>query len=192
MKLFIFCLCLLLLAGDLVFAGGKRKKAPNPNDTTPNSQPQPSPDQPAPPSETTPSPPAAPIDPALATTQKNIADLRANIAALNQCTKSTVDSDLRASLLNNLTAAAQGTKPAQESIQQLADDLVGATLGRNQMQPLTLARDIHAAFNSSHLADTQLQAVLDQVRSVLGDSDVPAKAIAAVNSDLRRIASETK
>jgi hypothetical protein len=202
MKSFIICLCLLLAAGESVFAGGKKNKSgkSSKNSSTPTET------QPATPADTQPvqepttapapepTPAAPPVDPVLAATQHNIAELRADFAVLNACTNDTPPAERKTSLLNNLKAAAQGTTPPEDSIHQLADHLLTATLGRKQMQgqQLSLARYIHASFNGSHLKEAQQKMIFDAVKNIFTDSGVPAGDAGAIVGDLRKIAGETQ
>lgn len=203
MNSFVICLCVLLLAGETALAGNKKhSKKPstnNNNATTTNQQaspanpttpPAPAPDIPPPAAV----PVAVPVDPVLAATQRNIAELRADFIILNICTNDAAPADRKTSLLNDLKAAPQGTPPPEDSIHKLADQLLSATLGRNQMQAqdLTLARDIHAAFNGAHLTDAQRKLIFDEVKSILTDSGVPTNDADAIVGNLQKIARETQ
>ncbi len=204
MKLFILCLCLLLTAGESAFAAGKKKSGKSSgkssNNTAPaNTQPAtPADPQPVQPPTTAPAPEptlaAVPVDPVLAATQRNIAELRANFAVLNNCTNDTPTAEQKTSLLNNLKAAAQGTTPPEDSIHQLTDHLLTATLGRKQMQTqqLPLARYVHAAFNGAHLKEAQQKMIGDAVKGILTDSGVPKDDAIAIVGDLQKIAGETQ
>ena len=204
MKAFIICLCLLLAAGESVFAGGKKNKSgkssKNSSSTPTDAQPvTPADTQPVQEPTTAPAPeptPAAPpvVDPVLAATQRNIGELRADFAVLNACTNDTPPADRKISLLNNLKAAAQGTPPPEDSINKLADHLLTATLGRKQMQAqqLPLARYVHAAFNGSHLKEAQQKMICDEVKNILTECGVATNDAVAIVGDLRKIAGETQ
>ena len=199
MNSFVICLCVLLLAGETALAGNKKhSKKPstnNNNATTTNQQASPAnPTTPPAPAPDSPPPAAVPVDPVLAATQRNIAELRADFIILNICTNDAAPADRKTSLLNDLKAAPQGTPPPEDSIHKLADQLLSATLGRNQMQAqdLTLARDIHAAFNGAHLTDAQRKLIFDEVKSILTDSGVPTNDADAIVGNLQKIARETQ
>jgi len=207
MNSFIICLCMLLFAGETALAGNKKhSKKPstnNNNATTTNQQaspansttpPAPAPDSPPPAAVPAAVPVAVPVDPVLAATQRNIAELRADFIILNICTNDAAPADRKTSLLNDFKAAPQGTPPPEDSIHKLADQLLSATLGRNQMQAqdLTLARDIHAAFNGAHLTDAQRKLIFDEVKSILTDSGVPENDADAIVGNLQKIARETQ
>ena len=149
---------------------------------------------PAQPNSPAPPPQAAPTDPALAATLQNITSLRADFAALNDSTGAKADSTQKVSLLNNLSAAAQGTKPASASVQKLAGHLTTAILGRKTLpaHQTKLARDIHAIFNSSHLSAAQQQMMFDDVKKILEGSGAATEDVASVMADLQQIAGETK
>jgi len=134
------------------------------------------------------------VDPALAATMANIADLRTDLAALNRSTETSVPSDLKASLLNHLVAAATGTKPASTNVQKLGNDLSKTVLGKTKMQAqqLALARNLHALFNAGHLQAAQQQAVLDSVRKILTDAGSPAEDVDTIVADLKEIAAATR
>lgn len=134
------------------------------------------------------------VDPALAATLANITDLRTDLAALNRSTESAVPSDLKASLLTHLAAAATGTKPASTNVQKLGNDLSKTVLGNTKMQAqqLTLARNLHAIFNAGHLQAAQQQAVLDSVRKILTDAGSPADDVDTIVADLKEIAAATR
>jgi hypothetical protein len=191
MKPALLILCALFTAGvalgdPYVIAKGQAKRDVNQSNARQGIAPA-QPNQPAP-------PPAAPIDPVLAATLQNIASLRADFAALNVATGAKVDATQKVSLLNNLSAAAQGSKPASASVQKLAGHLTTATLGRKTLpaQQAKLARDIHAIFNSSHLAAAQQQAVFDDVKKVLEGGGAATEDAANVIADLQQIAGETR
>ena len=148
----------------------------------------------APPAQAEPAASAAPMDPALAATLQNIGNLRADIAAFNAVTNAAPEATQKTSLLNNLSAAAQGTKPAAETIKQLGDHLIAATCGKKMPPPqqTTLARDIHAVFNSSHLTAAQQKLMFDDVqKTLIAAGSLPAD-VGAVVTDLKTVATETK
>jgi len=137
----------------------------------------------------------APVDPALQATLSNINGLQTDLGALNNATGDKPDPMQRISLLNNLSAAAQGTKASSDSVKRLADDLLTAVSGRKQLttaQQTRLARDIHAIFNSSHLTDAQQKLMFDDVQKILTDGGVSLDATVDVVTDLKKISSETK
>lgn len=135
-----------------------------------------------------------PVDPALAATQANIANLRADIAALNRSVEAKPSSDERMALLNDLSAAAQGPKPATTFVQKLAGHLGTACLGKKTppAEQLKLARAIHALFNGTHLSASQQPTILDQVQKIFANTGTPVDAIENVLTDLKAIATETR
>ncbi len=145
---------------------------------------------------TSPGTPAAPpTDPALAATLQNIADLRADLNALTRAADATAGADQRAALMNHLSAAAApGKKAAAASVKQLAGHLISAVSGRKGLtaQTARLAQNLHAFFNSAHLAATQQMTLLDGVKKILTDAGVPTDDADNVISDLKQIATETR
>ncbi len=141
------------------------------------------------------SPKAAPMDPALQATLSNINGLQTDLGALSNSTGDKPDPMQRISLLNNLSAAAQGTKASSDSVKKLADDLLTAVSGRKQIttaQQTRLARDIHALFNSSHLTEAQQKLMFDDAQKILTDGGVSLDAAVDVVTDLKKVSSETK
>lgn len=138
--------------------------------------------------------PSAPPNPALQATLSNISSLQADFKAVGNAS-GTPDSSLKVNLLNDLTSAAQGGKATSDSVKKLADDLLTAVTGKNQLtaaQQTKLARDVHAIFNSSHLTDAQQQTMFDDVQQTLTSGGVSLDNAVDVVVDLKSIASQTK
>jgi len=143
---------------------------------------------PAVPPQTVPQP-----SPALAATLQNIANLRADFAALGNLTGTNAATQKQL-LMNDLATAAQGPKPAPGSVSRLADDLVAATAGKAKTDAAQqkLAQDIHAIFNSSQLSPSQKQMIFDSAQKTLQSSGAAAEAATNVVNDIKQIATETK
>jgi len=140
-------------------------------------------------------PSAPPMDPALAATLQNIADLRADLTALNQAADAQAGADQRSSLMTHLSAAAApGKKATTASVRKLAGHLITAASGRKSLtaQNAQLARSLHALFNGAHLSAAQQPTLLDGVKKILTDAGVPADDADNVVSDLKLIATETQ
>ena len=148
--------------------------------------------QPPPAAPNQPQPP--PADPVLQAALRNIASLRADIAALINTAGEKPDPAIKPSLLNDLTAAAQGTKPPSASVQKLAGHLMTALIHKKIPAPqqLKLARSLHAACNGGHLSPAQQQTLLDDVNLILTDAGTLAGDTDYVANDIRQIATETK
>jgi hypothetical protein len=131
--------------------------------------------------------PAQP-DPVLQATLRNISNLQVDFEDLGSGRTNTL------ALQNDLTAAAQGVKPAPASVTKLAEDLASAVSGNKQLQAQQqrLAQFVHAMFNSSHLAATQQQSVLDAVEKILAAGGVSPDDTTKIINDLKAIAIETK
>jgi hypothetical protein len=149
----------------------------------------------APASASTPAPAAAaPPNPALQATLQNISNLGADIAAFSISTNAAAEPARKVSLLADLNAAAAGTKPTQDTVQKLADDLVNVTGGKQKLiaQQTRLGRDIHALFNSSHLTTGQQVSIIDDVQKILIENGVASDDASKVLDDLKMIETETK
>jgi hypothetical protein len=139
--------------------------------------------QPAPPAHNPP-----PMDPALAATLQNIANLRSDFDGL----KTNVAPER--SFTNDLASAAKETKASETSVSKLADDLQTAIAGNEKLRPKhqKLAQDIHAIFNGAHLSADQELTVFDDVQKILQDGGTPSDETAALLDDIKKIARETK
>jgi hypothetical protein len=132
-------------------------------------------------------------DPALQATLKNISGLQSDFAAFTQSDKP--DDAQKASLLNNLSGAAQGAKAKDESVKKLAGDLTAAIAGQKNLlapQQARLAREVHAMFNGSHLTDALQAKLLTDIQKTLTASGCSSDSVQAIITDLKTIASETK
>ncbi len=136
--------------------------------------------------------PAAPADPVREATLKNIADLQADFSAFNNATGTEVDAAKKAALLNDLSAAALGKKPASASVQKLAGDLIAATIGKKNTAVQKLSRNVHALFNSGHLTAAQQSSLLDEVKKNLTTAGAATDDAVNVFQDLKGIVEETK
>jgi len=140
-------------------------------------------------------PAAPPLDSALAATLQNIADLRADLDALNQAPDAQAGADQRSSLLNHLSAAAApGKKASAGAVKTLAGHLIGTLSGKTRLtaQNAKIARSLHALFNSAHLTDVQQATQLAGVEKILTAAGIPAADAAKVVGDLKQIAAETR
>ncbi len=139
-------------------------------------------------------PPATPTDPALAQTLRKIANLQADIAALNQSTSPKPTSEAKVALLNDLMSAAQGVKPAVTDVQKLGGHLANALNCRKL--PLaaqqSLARNLLGLFNGAHLPAPQQLKSLDAIRKTLMDAGVPAEDLENLQVELKSIATATQ
>ncbi|HEY5346069.1 MAG TPA: hypothetical protein VIK62_06970 [Verrucomicrobiae bacterium] len=193
MKLFAILVVALALGGkalaDVNYDLGKKqaKRDANQNDAQQGVTPA-QPQSPA-------APQAPPADPALLATLQNIADLRADLDAINQAADAQTGADQRASLMTHLSAAAaHDKKAATASIKKLAAHLIATTSGNKKLtaQNAKLARSFHAAFNGAHLSATQQQTLLDGVKKNLTDAGVTVDNADNVVADLKQIAAETQ
>jgi hypothetical protein len=140
-------------------------------------------------------PAAPPMDPALAATLQNIADLRADLDALSQAADAQAGADQRSSLMTHLSAAAAHDKKASPaSIKKLSGHLITNLSGKKNLtaQNARLAQNLHALFNGAHLSATQQQTALDAVKTILTDAGIPADDADNLVGDLKQIATETQ
>ena len=133
-------------------------------------------------------------NPALAATLQNITNLQVDLTAFIDSASDHPDSSQKIALMNDLSAAALGTKATPDSIKELAKDLFTAVAGNKKLlaQKLSLAREIHAVFNSSHLTPAQQQSIYDNLQKTLTTAGVSLDAAVDVVTDLKTIAGETK
>ena len=139
-------------------------------------------------------PPAAPADPVLAATLQNISSLTADISALCKAPAGTVDPALKLALLNDLSTAAQGVKPAKDAIENLATDFSAAVAGRKIPEAVQakLAQTLHGLMNSSHLNVAQLHLMPGIVQKALTHVGVAEDEAKNVVADLKAVADQTK
>jgi hypothetical protein len=128
-------------------------------------------------------PGAQPMSPALVATLKNIANLRADLKALNPT------NPVPSALTNDLAAAAGGIKAPVDKVAKLADDLQAAMAGKPALRAhyQNLAQDLHAVFNGSHLNPGQFQMVSDGMDRILDDGGSSYEARQAVLHDIKDI-----
>lgn len=134
-------------------------------------------------------PPANPApNPALEATLQNIAALRTDFANLDTNPTNTL------ALNNDLTAAAQTTKPPAAAVTKLTQDLAAVIAANKNLKTgyPQLAQFVHALFNSSHLSPAQQQAVCDRVQKILQGGGVPTEDVTRVLDDLKAIAAGTR
>jgi hypothetical protein len=139
--------------------------------------------------------PAAPVDPTLQATLNNITSLQSDFAALSKFTGDKPEASQKISLLNNLSAAAQGMKASTTSVKKLAEDLMTAVSGKKKIasaQQTKLAREVHALFNSAHLTAAQQQSLLADVQKILMAGGASLDEAVNVVTDLKAVAAETK
>jgi hypothetical protein len=132
--------------------------------------------------------------PALQATLQNIGNLRNDLATICESTNSDSIATNKTSLLNDMTAAAQGTKPSQTSVSQLADDLTTAVAGNDKLRPQyqKLAQYVHASFNGAHLTPAQEQMIFgDMQKTLIAGGAAPDSATNVVN-DIESVVNQTK
>ena len=142
-----------------------------------------------------PAPSAPPMDPMLQATLGNINNLQGDFAAFIGATGDKTDPAQKASLMNDLSQAAQSRKAPADAVKKLATDLSLAVSGRNKLAvgpQKKLAVDVHALFNSSHLTEAQRKAMLDDVQKILTDGGASLDDATNVVTDLKQIAEATK
>lgn len=180
MKTFIAFVCALLVAGYATAQGAYNIAKQQAKGAA---------GQPAPAPPAAPPPPASPQpNPALEATLRNIASLRADFEKFDS------NPTNKQPLINDLTAAAQGTKAKPASVASLAGHLATVFAGNKKLraQHQKLAQNIHALFNSAHLSASQQQTMFDGVQKILSDGGVSPEDTAKVIGDLKTIATETK
>lgn len=135
----------------------------------------------------------APPDSALQATLQNVADLQASFLSLGKVTKA--GAEQKVALLNQITAAAQGVKPAAAEVKQLADDLVAALTNNQKLNPSQLkqlAGFVHAACNGAKLSAAQVDQVTAGLQKILTAAEVATPQVDAVIASLKKIIAATK
>ena len=138
--------------------------------------------------------PAAPMDPALQATLKNIAGLQADFAAVVAAGDKPAP-EQKTALMNDLAQAGQGTKASAGSIKRVADDLLTAVAGKNKLaaaQQKLLAQKVHALFNSAHLTAALQEKLLTEVQKLLTDAGASLNDTVNLVTDLKTVVAETK
>lgn len=138
--------------------------------------------------------PNQPVNPVLQATLQNIESLRKDFATLANLTNATPIAAEKKGLTNDLTTAAQGTKPPAQSISQLADDLTTIIAGNNKLRPQhpRLAQFVHASFNGSQLTPAQQQMIFTEVQKMLASGGAAPDDATNVLNDIKTIVSQTK
>jgi len=139
-------------------------------------------------------PQTPPMNPELAATLQNIANLRADLTAVSAAADAAAAGDQRMPLLNHLSAAAQGTKASTANVRKLAADLISALAGRKKISESSqkIAGTVHAMFNGAHVSAAQQETLLNELQKIFTAAEVPADAAAKVLNDLKAVAAETK
>jgi hypothetical protein len=198
MKAFVAFFCVLFAAHTLVadiYSSAMRQARNASANETKMSNAAMNQENPPPPVSPAPATPAPPQDnPALAATLRNISNLQVDFDVLGKLSEVKPDSLPKKMLLADLTAAAQGAKPPENSISELADDLANAVAGKKAMdgQHQKLAQDVHAIFNSSHLSTEQQKTISGDVQKILQDGGASPDETTNVVSGIQTIASQTK
>jgi hypothetical protein len=126
--------------------------------------------------------------------QQNVAKLRADLTAINAAPDATAAAEQRISLLNNLSAAAQGTKASPATVRKLVGDLITALPGRKKISTddtQKFARALRALFNGKNLSAAQQETQLNDVKKILTDAGVSAEDVSKIEADLKTVAAET-
>lgn len=194
MKKFIALTCALFMAtavfAQVNYGAAIRQAHTAVNQTESASQGSTQPMQPQPqqPASVPPAQGSQPMDPVLAATLHNIANLSADFDQL------TANTPPAPAFTNDLATAANEAKASPTTVAKLAGDLQTILGGNEKLRPQhqKLAQNIHAVFNSSHLSATQQQAMATEVQKILLDAGVPAEQAAALDADIKAVEDETK
>lgn len=185
MKTFALLVCALFISGqiqaqNMSIARDQAKRAAGSGGGT------------APGASETPQQPA--VDPAVAAAMQNIASLQANVTAIRAAADTNAAAEQRSSLLNNLSAAAQGKKASPASLKKLAGDLVDALPGKKKVAGADqkLAQALRAFSNGSRLTEAQQESLLTGLKKTLSESGVTSENVDKILEDLKIIAAETK
>jgi len=185
MKIIVLLLCGLFIAGqiqaqNMSIARDQAKRAAGSGGGT------------APGAGAAPQQPA--VDPAVAAAMQNIASLQANVTAIRTAADTNAAAEQRTSLLNNLSAAAQGKKASSASLKKLTGDLVEGLAGKRKVAGADqkLAQALRAFSNASRLTEKQQDSLLQGVKKSLAEAGVASENVDKILEDLKTLASETR
>jgi Mg2+ and Co2+ transporter CorA len=131
---------------------------------------------------------AQPMDPALAATLQNIARLRADLNYLS------TNASPNEAFTNDLVAAANGTKPSDETVAKVIGDLQAVLKDKPALRAhfQKLAQSLHASANGAHLTPEQFATISDGLEKILEDAGAPYAATEDFLDDLKHLDRETK
>jgi hypothetical protein len=133
-------------------------------------------------------PAAQPMDPVLAATLQNIANLKADLENLG------TNSEPSPAFTNDLLAASTGNKASADTVTKLATDLQAAIAGKIAFKASIpkLAANLHALSNGAHLTPAQFQMISDGIEQILEDGNASYGATTSVLADIKKLMQETK
>jgi len=131
---------------------------------------------------------SAPPSPAIVAMQQNIASLAGDLAALQ------TDPSKKQPLINDLSAAAQGTSPSKNALTKIAGDLAAALPGKklSTEQCTKLAQYLRAFSNSAHVPPAQQRMLLEDLQKILAAGGISPDDSAKLVADFKTLAAETK
>jgi Mg2+ and Co2+ transporter CorA len=132
--------------------------------------------------------PPQPMDPALAATLQNIARLRADLNYLS------TNASPNAALTNDLLAASTGTKPSDETVAKVLNDLQAVLKDKPALRAhfQKFAQTLHASANGAHLTPGQFATISDDLEKILEDAGAPYAATEDLLDDLKHLDRETQ
>jgi hypothetical protein len=135
-----------------------------------------------------------PADPAVTAAMQNIASLQADVTAIRAAADTNAAAEQRTSLLNNLSAAAQGKKASTASLKKLAGDLIEGLAGKKKVAGADqkLAQALRAFSNASHITEAQQDSLLNGVKKILAEAGVTSGHADKIIEDLKALGAETK
>lgn len=123
--------------------------------------------------------------------KKNVQELIVDLQSI--ANSSTVTQEQVKALGNSLMILAQGTtKPSQQSVDKLAQDLADALSdgGLSKIEIQRLAEDIAAVMDSANIPQAEVQAAIAHAKGVLESSGVDKGDMQEIKYDLEQIAAE--
>lgn len=123
--------------------------------------------------------------------KKNVQELIVDLQSI--ANSSTVTQEQVKALGNSLMILAQGTtKPSQQSVDKLAQDLADALSdgGLSKIEIQRLAEDVAAVMDSANIPQAEVQAAIAHAKGVLESSGVDKGDMQEIKYDLEQIAAE--
>ena len=135
--------------------------------------------------------PGAAVSPA---TRQNLASLADDITNLGKATADNLDPALKLSLLNDLAAAAQGTKPATDALKKFAGNFCTTLVGHKfpAAQATRLAQVLHSLMNSSQLSDLERQALPKVLQNILAHAGIADADASSLVDSLKAVMVQTQ
>ena len=135
--------------------------------------------------------PAAPAAPQMNAAQQAYANFQKQLFSLTNA----ATADQKSALAADMGNVAQGAKPSPATLAKLSDHLTTAMAESTKLNPTQktrIAREVGVLLNSANTQQTQKDAMVKDVQSVLEGGGASAEHAAAVAADLTAVTEEIK